>query len=292
MIRVTARLAHWVMVAPALTLLVALVLLPSLYVFWLSLTSSTFGAETRWVGLANYATLLQDPYFWRAFLNTFVLINVVVYAELLLGLLIALLCAGGIPFPKVTLAVLLAPYAISEVVAVIMWKYMFEPQVGPLQWLLRAAGLGEIDWAVNPVHGLGLVALLAVWHHLPFTFLLIYAALLGVPKELHEAARVDGANAWTAFWRVTFPVIMPAVLVALLFRYIFAFRIFSEPWLLTQGGPARSTEVLAVYLYKAAFRYHDFGLAAATGWAMVVLSLLISIPYLRIMYRRMFAHEA
>jgi multiple sugar transport system permease protein len=286
------RAVHWVMVAPALTLLAALIFLPSLYVFWLSLNTSSFGAQAQWVGLANYATLLQDPYFWRAFLNTFVLVNVVVYAELALGLAMALLFAGGMPWPKLTLAVVLAPYAISEVVAVIMWKYMFEPQVGPLQWLLRAVGLGEIDWAVNPVHGLGLVVLLAVWHHLPFTFLLLYAALLGVPKELYEAARVDGASAWTTFRRITLPVIMPAILVALLFRYIFAFRIFSEPWLLTQGGPARSTEVLAVYLYKAAFRYHDFGLAAATGWAMVVLSLLISIPYLRVMYRRMFAHEA
>jgi multiple sugar transport system permease protein len=286
------RAVHWVMVAPALTLLAALIFLPSLYVFWLSLNNSSFGAQAQWVGLANYFTLLQDPYFWRAFLNTFVLVNVVVYLELALGLAMALLFAGGMPWPKLTLAVVLAPYAISEVVAVIMWKYMFEPQVGPLQWLLRSIGLGEIDWAVNPVHGLGLVVLLAVWHHLPFTFLLLYAALLGVPKELYEAARVDGASAWTTFRRITVPVIMPAILVALLFRYIFAFRIFSEPWLLTQGGPARSTEVLAVYLYKAAFRYHDFGLAAATGWAMVLLSLLISIPYLRVMYRRMFAHEA
>lgn len=283
------RLAHWAMVAPALALLVAVLFLPSLYVFWLSLNSSSFGAATEWVGLANYTTLLKDPYFWQASLNTFVVVNVVVYVELALGLGMALLFAGGMPFPKVTLAVVLAPYAISEVVAVIMWKYMFEPQVGPVQWLLRAVGAGEIDWAVNPTHGLALVVLLAVWHHLPFTFLLLYAALLGVPKDLYEAAKVDGAGAWVTFRRITFPMILPAILVALLFRYIFAFRIFSEPWLLTQGGPARQTEVLAVYLYKAAFRYHDFGLASATGWAMVVLSLLLAVPYMRITYRRMFA---
>lgn len=286
------RPLRFAMVAPAQTLLLVFIFVPSLYVAWLSLHASSFGTEARWVGFANYATLLADPQFWRAFLNTFVLVNVVVYLELALGLAMALLFAGGMPFPKVTLAIVLAPYAISEVVAVIMWKYMFEPQVGPLQWALRALGLPEIDWAVNPVHALGLVTLLAVWHHLPFTFLLLYAAMLGVPKDLYEAARVDGAGAWTMFRRITLPLIMPAVLVALLFRYIFAFRIFSEPWLLTQGGPARSTEVLAVYLYKAAFRYHDFGLAAATGWAMVLLSLLISLPYLRVMYRRMFLDAA
>ena len=286
------RPLRFAMVAPAQTLLLVFIFVPSLYVAWLSLHTSSFGTEAKWVGFSNYATLLTDPQFWRAFLNTFVLVNVVVYVELALGLAMAMLFAGGMPWPKVTLAIVLAPYAISEVVAVIMWKYMFEPQVGPLQWALRAIGLPEIDWAVNPVHALGLVTWLAVWHHLPFTFLLLYAALLGVPRELYEAARVDGAGPWTIFRRVTLPVIMPAVLVALLFRYIFAFRIFSEPWLLTQGGPARSTEVLAVYLYKAAFRYHDFGVAAATGWAMVVLSLLISLPYLRVMYRRMFIDAA
>jgi multiple sugar transport system permease protein len=287
-----SRPLRYAMVAPVQTLLLVFIFVPSLYVGWLSLHASSFGTEATWVGWSNYVTLLTDGQFWRAFLNTFVLVNVVVYVELALGLAMALLFVGGMPFPKVTLAIVLAPYAISEVVAVIMWKYMFEPQVGPLQWALRSIGLPEIDWAVNPVHALGLVALLAVWHHLPFTFLLLYAALLGVPKELYEAARVDGAGPWTIFRRITLPVIMPAVLVALLFRYIFAFRIFSEPWLLTQGGPARSTEVLAVYLYKAAFRYHDFGVAAATGWAMVVLSLLISLPYLRVMYRRMFIDAA
>lgn len=286
------RPLRFAMVAPAQALLLVFIFVPSLYVAWLSMNASSFGAAARWVGWSNYATLLADGQFWRAFLNTFVIVNVIVYLELALGLAMALLFAGGMPWPKVTLAIVLAPYAISEVVAVIMWKYMFEPQVGPLQWLLRALGLPEVDWAVNPVHALGLVTLLAVWHHLPFTFLLLYAALLGVPKELYEAARVDGAGPWTIFRRITLPVIMPAVLVALMFRYIFAFRIFSEPWLLTQGGPARSTEVLAVYLYKAAFRYHDFGLAAATGWAMVVLSLLISLPYLRVMYRRMFVDAA
>lgn len=187
------------------------------------------------------------------------------------------------------LAVVLAPFAISEVVVVIMWKTMFEPQVGVMQLLLAALGLPGLEWAVTPAHGLTLIVLLAVWHHLPFTFLLLYAALLGVPKELHEAARVDGAGAWRTFLHVTLPSIMPAILVALLFRYVFAFRLFSEPWLLTQGGPARMTEVMAVYLYKAAFRYHELGLAAATGWAMLLLSLAISVPYLRAVRRRMFA---
>ncbi len=113
----------------------------------------------------------------------------------------------------------------------------------------------------------------AIWLHLPFTFVILYAARLAIPIELYEAARIDGATRWQTFRRITLPLLMPAILVAMLFRYIFAFRLFSEVWLLTQGGPARSTEVLAVYLYLEAFRYNDFGAAAATGWLMVLASL-------------------
>jgi len=284
-----ARAVHYLMIGPAQLLLLATIFLPSLWVGWLSLNESSFGGETRFVGLGNYGKLLVDPYFWRAFLNTVIVINVVVYAELVAGLAMALLFAGGLPCPRLMLAIVLAPFAISEVVAVIMWKTMFESQVGVMQIALSALGLPPLEWAVNPSHGLVLMVLLAVWHHLPFTFLLIYAALLGVPKELYEAARVDGAGAWRSFVHVTLPTILPAILVALLFRYVFAFRLFSEPWLLTQGGPARMTELTAIYLYKAAFRYHDFGLASATGWAMLALSLAISVPYLRAVRQRMFA---
>jgi multiple sugar transport system permease protein len=99
---------------------------------------------------------------------------------------------------------------------------------------------------------------------------------------------MDGAGAWQRFWLVTIPLVMPALLIALLFRYIFAMRLFSEIWLLTQGGPARLTEVLAVYLYRQAFSYHQFGVASATGWAMLLLSLLVALPYLWHTYKKLF----
>jgi ABC-type sugar transport system permease subunit len=115
---------------------------------------------------------------------------------------------------------------------------------------------------------------------------------LGIPRDLYEAAQVDGANAWKQFVRITIPLLVPAMLVALAFRYIFAFRIFSEVWLLTGGGPARTTEVLAVYLYRQAFRYADFGAAAATGWLMLLASLLMGAWYIHLMYKKMFRHDA
>ena len=278
------------MVAPAQAMLIALLFLPALYVFWLSLTRSTYGTAPQWVGLGNYVTVLSDPYFWTAALNTVIVVNAVVLGEFALALGVAMLFAGWIPWRRLMTAVVLAPYAISEVVSVVIWKFMMDPIGGPVSLALRGLGLPELDWAVEPSHGLAMVILLSIWHHLPFTFILLYTALLGIPRDLYEAAKVDGAGAWRRFVDVTFPLLVPAMLVAVVFRYIFAFRIFSEVWLLTGGGPARTTEVLAVYLYRQAFRYADFGAAAATGWLMLIASLLMGAWYIHQMYKRMFAN--
>jgi multiple sugar transport system permease protein len=276
-------------VLPALALLAAVILIPAIYVLWLSFQQSTFGKAATFVGFANYAKILGDPYFWRALGNTVAVVLVVVHVELLLGLGMALLFAGGLPFRKFLIAAVLAPYAVSEVGAVVMWRTLFDPDTGFMTRVLNAIGLPPLEWAVTPSHGLALVSLLSIWLHLPFTFIILYAARLAIPKELYEAARIDGANGWQIFRRVTVPLLVPAILVAMLFRYIFAYRLFSEVWLLTQGGPARSTEVVAVYLYLEAFRYNDFGAAAATGWIMVLTSLLLASVYLRKLYREMFA---
>jgi multiple sugar transport system permease protein len=190
------------------------------------------------------------------------------------------------------IAIVLAPYAISEVSAVVMWRTMMDPEVGVVSKALSSLGLPSLEWAIDPWAGLTMISLLSVWLHLPFTFVILYAARLAVPEELYEAARIDGATAWRRFVHVTVPVMMPAILVAVLFRYIFAFRIFSEVWLLTGGGPARQTEVMAVYLYLEAFRYNEFGVAAATGWLMVAASVLFGAVYLHRIYRRMFAEAA
>ena len=280
------------LVAPALLLVGGVILLPSLHVFWLSLNESSFGQAPRWVGLANYLHVLSDPYFWRASLNTVIIVVVVVHLELLLGLGVALLFASGVPAKPLLLAAVLAPYAVSEVSAVVMWKFLFDPEVGLATAALAAVGLPQLDWAVSPPSGLAMVALLSVWLHLPFTFVILYAARLALPAEFYEAAEVDGASPWTQFRRITLPLLQPAILVAMLFRYIFAFRLFSEVWLLTKGGPARQTEVLAVYLYAEAFRYNAFGVGAATGWLMVLASLLLAVFYLRRLYRDMLQPRA
>ncbi|MCC2612920.1 carbohydrate ABC transporter permease [Neorhizobium petrolearium] len=265
--------------APVQILILSVIVIPSLYVVWLSLNASSFGQSATFVGLDNYIRVLTDPAFLLALGNTVLIVIFAVHLELALGLGMALLFASGLPFRRVLLVAVLAPYAVSEVIAVAMWRFLFDPDVGPVTAMLTWLGLPMLDWSFEPSHALIMIGLLTIWLHLPFTFIILYAARLAIPKDLYEAARIDGATAFDAFRRVTIPLLGPAIVVALLFRYIFAFRIFSEVWLMTQGGPARSTEVVAVYLYQEAFSFNAFGTAAATAWIMVLASLLLATGY-------------
>lgn len=286
--RVTAGFPFLV---PVYVLVLGVIVLPALYVIWLSFYASSFGQSPTFVGLANYLHVLNDPYFWRALRNTVLVVLVVVHVELVVGLGMALLFASGLPATRFLLAAVFAPYAVSEVSAAIIWRFLFDPDVGPVSTALQGLGLPSLEWSVEPSHGLIIIALLSIWLHLPFTFIILYAARLSIPSDVYEAARIDGSHSLQAFRHVTMPLLMPAILVAMLFRYIFAFRLFSEVWLMTQGGPARQTEVVAVYLYLEAFRFNAFGSAAATAWIMLLASMLLGADYAWKLRREM-AHAA
>lgn len=274
------------LLAPVHLLLLSVVVIPSLYVIWLSFQASSFGSGTSFVGLSNYVRVITDPAFHSALWNTVVIVVVAVHLEMVVALGMALLFASGLKFRRMLLVAVLAPYAVSEVVAVAMWRFLFDPDVGPITLALKSIGLPILEWSYEPSHAMIMVALLTIWMHLPFTFVILYAARLALPADLYEAARIDGATRLQAFRRVTIPLLSPAILVALLFRYIFAFRLFSEVWLMTGGGPARTTEVVAVYLYQEAFSYNAFGTAAATAWIMVLVSLVLASGYIVLLRRQ------
>lgn len=281
---------HLLLLSPAQSLTTLMLASPAVYVLWLSFTTSNYGLDPQFVGLANYENVLTDRHFWTATKNTFLIVNIVVYTELILALGMALLVASLGRWRMILFAVILVPYGISEVVGVLSWRFLADPNIGLLANAFRAFG-GNFNWSRNVADALMLICTISIWHHLPFTFVILYAAVISVPRELYEAARIDGATALQSFWNVTLPLIMPAAVLAILFRYVFAFRMFSEVWLVTAGGPVRMTEVLGTYLYRVGFRFSDFGAAAATGWLMVIASLVLASFYLRTMYRASFAND-
>lgn len=274
------------LLTPVQLLLLSVIIIPSIYVIWLSFHTSSFGQSAEFVGWDNYINVLTDPTFHSAMWNTVVLVVVAVHVELLLALGIALLFNSGLKFRRFLLVAILAPYAVSEVTAVVMWRFLFDADLGPITLALQALGLPILEWSYEPTHAMIMVGLLTIWMHLPFTFIILYAARLAMPSDLYEAARIDGATKLQSFWRITVPLMGPAILVALLFRYIFAFRIFSEVWLMTGGGPARTTEVVAVYLYQEAFSYNAFGTASATAWIMVLSSLALASGYIYLLNKQ------
>jgi len=285
------RFIHLMLLTPAQALVTLMLFGPALYVLWLSFNASDFGQNLRFVGWQNYETVLTDRYFWIASLNTFIIVNAVVYIELLLALGMALIVASLKTGRMLLFAVVLVPYGISEVVGVLSWRFLADPNIGLITRLFSSLGFGRFNWMTDPNAAIGLITTISIWHHLPFSFVLLYAAIISVPGELKEAGRVDGTTGWQEFWYIILPIILPAALLAIVFRYVFAFRMFSEVWLVTKGGPIRLTEVLGTYLYRTGFSYSDFGGAAATGWLMVLGSLALAAFYLRAMYRKSFRNE-
>ena len=223
-------------VAPALLLMGLVILVPAIYVLWLSFHSSTFGVSPTFVGWDNYAKILQDPYFWRSLVNTAVIVLVVVHAELLLGLAMAALFAGGLPGRKVLIAVRAGAIRGQRGRRDRDVAHPVRPRhrpgdARPRRARAAAARMGR-DAEPRPRDGGAAQRLAAPAVHLPHPL----RGAAGDPDRLYEAARIDGASPWQTFRRVTLPLLVPAMLVAMLFRYIFAFRLFSEVWLLTGAG--------------------------------------------------------
>lgn len=276
------------LVLPAVVPLILVIVIPAIYLFYLSFHYYSFGAPIEFVGFENYSELFGNYDFWKSFLNTFWFVLVVVAGQLLIGLAFALLMARGFPFQKLFISLIMMPYAVSPVVAVLIWKYMLQNDIGIINYLLSQLGFGQILWATNPTHAWLVIICVEIWVRLPFTFLIIYSSIISIPTEIFEAAYIDGSGNWKCIYHIIIPIIMPALLVAGMFRFIFSFRTFAVPWLLTQGGPVGSTEILSIYLYREAFRYWSFGSASAIAWAMTIVCFVLSIHYLRIMYKKMF----
>ena len=277
------------MLLPALLPLVLFILLPAIRTIQMSFYRVTFGMPEEFVGLANYVQTFKDEVFKTAFTNTLIFSFSVVAGEVLFGLAAAILMSTGFKFQRLIIALVMVPYAVSEVVAAIIWKYMLDPDVGIVNFVLHTlAGLPQIQWASHPAQAWVVVILMRVWINFPFSFLIIYASIIGIARELYESVYIDGATNWQAFRTITVPLAAPSIMVATIFAFVFAFRNFATVWIMTRGGPMHRTELLSTLLYKQGFTFWEFGMASAIAVIMTILTFVIAAYYLRDMYRQMF----
>jgi multiple sugar transport system permease protein len=266
---------HWSLL-PAVVLFVALTVYPVANLARMSVSTIEFsGGAERWAltPMRNLALLASDEVIRPALANTLLFVVAAVAIEMILGLALALLVAGVARGKGLVRTVMILPILVPPVAIGSMWKLMYNYDFGIFNQALTGIGVPPMNWLGSTSLALWSVVLVDVWHWVPFVFLILFAAVEALPVDVLEAARVDGATRWQLVRRVMLPLLTPAIVVALLFRTILAFKVFDEVYLLTSGGPGTSTELVTLHLYKVFFEQNQLGYGALLSLALIAAIL-------------------
>ncbi|PPK95412.1 multiple sugar transport system permease protein [Kineococcus xinjiangensis] len=272
------RRLGWMLAGPAFVLMVAVTGYPVLNAVWLSLFDYRLTApdDREFVGLSNYALILSDGLFWRQFGVTAAITVVTVAVEFVLGFALAMVMHRALFLRRTLRTAILIPYGIITVVSAYAWQYAFASASGFVNPLL---GLGGYNWFGDTVPSLVVICLSEIWKTTPFLSLLLLAGLAQIPEDYLEAAKVDGATAWQRFRRVIMPNMKAAIMVALLFRTLDAFRIFDNVFIMTQG--AQGTETLSFLAYRQTISRVQIGLGSAVSVILAILVVLIAVMFVK-----------
>ena len=273
------RMAYY-MVLPALLIIVVVAFFPILYGIVLSLTDSTVTAFGSFVGLENYTEMFQDPDFRVGLFNTVIFTVASVTLEFVIGLAIALAVNRAFRGRGLVRAAILVPWAFPTVISAVMWRLMFQPGIGIFQYVAETIGLISGPVLSDPVLLLIAAILIDVWKTTPFMALLLLAGLQVIPGEVYEAARVDGANVWQRFFRITLPLLKGAILVAVLFRTLDAYRVYDLFW----AFGARELQSLSTFVYEGVrISQLQFGPGNAAAVFIFVTAFLIALFFIKVL---------
>jgi multiple sugar transport system permease protein len=273
---------------PALLLLALLTLYPVLYGVWISFFNKhSFFPQQTFVGLSNYAAIVADPEFWASVRRGAVYSLTTIVLQVVLGMGAALLLNERFPGRDILRAIVIFPYVVPTVVAVIVWKWLLDSQFGLINYLLQSAGIAgqPISWMGRDWIMTSLIVV-SVWQFFPFVVIGVLARLQTIPRELYEAATVDGATALQRFRYVTLPQLKSVLFVIVLLRSIWMFTKFDTPWLMIQGGGAETyIRTLPVYTYLRTFAYYEAGLGSAMAVIMFLMLAAATAVYFRLWRR-------
>jgi multiple sugar transport system permease protein len=264
---------------------------PLLNTLWLAFTDASLtgqGYDWEWSGLENFAWILDDADFRAAVGHTFYFTIVSVSIEVVLGVLVALLLNQEFRGRTFVRALMILPWALPTIVNAVMWRLIYNPEYGSLNALLVQLGLMENyrSWLGEPASAMNAVIFADVWKNYPLIALIVLAGLQTIPKELYEAAIMDGAGAWKRFWAITLPGIMGPLSVALVLRAIEAFKVFDIIYVMTRGGPADTTKTASFFVYQESFTYLRAGSGAAYALTVTLMSGLMIALYVAMLRRR------
>ena len=268
-----------VLLAPALVILTVFIAYPFVLGIWLAVSDKVVGRPGAFVGLENFRVNLNDAIFLRAFQNTFVYTFIATFFKLVLGMLAALLLNHHFRFKRIVRASMLLPWIVPTVLSTLAWQWMFDATFSVFNWVLLNVGVisTRILWLGDGTLAMGCLILVNVWRGMPFFAITLLAGLQTVNPDLHEAAEIDGANAWQRFWRVTLPLIKPIMLVVVLFSMIATFADFQLIYVLTRGGPYSSTHVFGTYAYEIAMRAAKLGQGASISLFLFPFLLMVIV---------------
>ena len=274
--------AGWAFAAPAMIMLGLFFFVPVLLAFALSLTDFDLYAlanmdDLRFIGLGNYAELLQTPLFWKALGNTFYFVIVGVPLSIALSLGAAMLL-NGVASRLVGLfrTALFAPVVTTLVAVAVIWRYLLHTRYGMLNYGLDNLGIDPVDWLGDPNWAMPAIILFAVWKNFGYNMVILLAGLQTIPNDLYEAARIDGANAWQQFLHVTLPGLGPMLLLVSILTMAGYFQLFAEPYVMTQGGPVESTVSVLYFMYEQGFKWWNLGFASAVAFILFVIMFAIT----------------
>jgi len=287
-----ANTAAWFFLAPALLLIFVFFFLPVAASLVLSVTDfDLYGiadpGNTRFVGLQNYSRLLQTPDFWIALRNTFYFAFVGGPLTIAVALGAALLLNSKlVRFKGFFRTVYFTPFVTTLVAVAIVWRYLYHTRYGLFNYALSYVGIGPIDWLGDPHWAMPAIILMAVWKSFGYNMLIFIAGLQSIPEELYDAAEIDGAGAFRRFFSITLPMLMPTLVFVSVVTMIGYFQLFAEPYVMTQGGPLRSTTSVVLLMYEEGFRWWRMGYAAAIAFVLFVVILIATLLQFRLQKER------
>lgn len=286
-----SRFSGFVLLAPALLTIVAVAIYPLARSFALSFQDWRFNrsaAPTGFVGLDQYAYAFSDRIFINSVVVTLLYTALSVGMTIVLGLAVALILQKPTRMNLLVRSVLIFPYAVSAVLKGFSFRFMLNEQYGIIQLIIKTLipSLAGFVWLASPFWALFWIAVSEVWGWVPLYALMFIGALGTIPKDLFEAAKVDGATSFQVFWHILLPMLMPVLVIATLLKTIFSLKIFDQVVVMTGGGPGRSTQSINHFIYQVAFRNLDLGYAAAIAWLLVAVLGVVAFFYIRALYRQ------
>jgi len=283
------ELLPYALIAPSVALIAGVLAFPLGMLVWLSLQNyglrELIAHQGEWVGLDNYKTILSDPLFHQVVIRTLVFTLACVASTIVLSTLISLLLLKVRQVVRILIAsALVFVWATPVIVTVDIWQWMFDYEFGVINYALTQLHAGNYihhNWFDNPVQGLTVIALIVVWGAIPFVTITLFAGLLQVPGDILDAAKVDGANAWQAFWHVTVPILKPIFLIVTCLSAIWDFGVFNQIYVLLNQRPSSDYYSIAIYSYRESFGVSKYGLGATIAVIMVFILIAVTFFYVR-----------